>query len=177
MGDFGTFGFSEDVYGVPSDLTLESVDIITPTLIKLNFNKEVLVNNLYLDPANYSLLLFNSITSDAVVREVLTPFVPTSDASALVARHSLIVTDALTIGLRYTFMVNNLVDRTGVSITPSMIHRYARRTKTQGAIRSLSSGYDMRSESTTFNILAAITRSDDLIGGTEEEIILKTRLG
>jgi len=172
MAEFGTFEYGTDVYGVPSDLSVTSVDIITPTLIRVTFNREVLVNSQYYNISNYSIRLFNTSITDANVRKILMPFQQNSDQVALTSAISTVVTDPLTIGSRYTFMVSNVTDRSGLAIVPSFTHRYSRRTKTASAIRSLPSNYDLRSESTTFNILAAISRSDDQIGGTEEEILL-----
>lgn len=172
MGNFGEFEYSTDVYGIPDDLTVTAVEIITPALLRFTFSKEVLVNSAFLDPSNYVITLFNTANTDANTRKVLSPFIYTGDELALTSLYAMVITDVLTIGSRYTFTVNNVTNRTGVAIVPTLTHRYARRTKTQSATKSLSSGYDLRSESTTFNILAAISRSDDLIGGTEEEILL-----
>lgn len=172
MPTFNTFEYSTDVYGIPDDLTVTAVEVVTPSLLRFTFSKEVLVNSTYLNPANYSITIFNSASTDANPRKVLSPFIETGDTTALTSFYAMVITDPLTIGSRYTFTVNNLTNRSGVAITPTLTHRYARRTKTQSAAKSLSSGYDLRSEATTFNILAAISRSDDLIGGTEEEILL-----
>lgn len=172
MGNFGEFEYSTDVYGVPDDLTVLSVEIVTPSLLRFTFSKEVLVDSNFLNPDNYVIRLFNTSTTDANIRRVLTPYVSNGDTPALTSLFAMVVVDSLTIGSRYTFAVNNVTNRSGTAIVPTFTHRYARRTKTQSASTSLSSGYDLRNESTTFNILAAISRSDDLIGGTEEEILL-----
>ena len=172
MGNFGEFEYSTDVYGVPDDLTVTAVEIVTPSLLRFTFSKDVLVNATFLNPSNYTIRNFNTSTTDANPRKVLSPFIGTGDTPALTSLYSMVTTDPLTIGSRYTFTVNNITNRTGVAIVPTFTHRYARRTKTQSAVKSLSSGYDLRSDSTAFNILAAISRSDDLIGGTEEEILL-----
>lgn len=172
MAEFGTFEFGTDVYGVPDDFVVTDVEIITPTLIRFTFNKEVLVNEQFYDPANYEIFLFNTASTDAAPRKVITPYVPLGEEPTLTSLYSNVVTDPLTIGSRYTFMVSNLVNRLGIAITPSFTHKYSRRTKTQSASKSLSSHYDMRSESTVFNVLAAISRSDDLIGGTAQEPVL-----
>ena len=172
MPTFNTFEYSTDVYGFPDAHTVTAVEVVTPSLLRFTFNKEVLINSVYLNPTNYTISLFNSANTDANPRKVLTPFIGTGDTPALTSLYATVITDPLSIGSRYTFMVSNVTNRFGVAITPSFTHRYARRTKTQSAAKSLSSGYDLRSESTTFNILAAISRPDDLIGGTEEEILL-----
>lgn len=171
MAEFGTFEYGTDVYGVPSDLTVSKVDIITDSLVRITFSREVLVNTAYYNSNNYTINLFNTLSTDANVRKILQPFQPASDQHALVSNVSMVVTDPLTIGSRYTFSVNNVTDRSGSAIVPSFTHRYSRRTKTQSAANSLPPNYDLRNESTTFNILAAISRSDDLLGGTEQEIL------
>jgi len=170
MANFGDFEYgSGTVYGPSTSVDVTDINIITPTLVKITYTTEMVLNPAYFDIENYNITLYNTVDTDARPRRVLQLYRENSSDNALVSVTTMLVTDPLTEGSRYTFNVNGLVSRGGVELTSTPMSRTMVRTKTQTVLRTLPDHFDKRPDSKIANILAAIGISDDLIGGSKRE--------
>ena len=173
MANFSSFEYgSGTVYGPSTGVDVSDIDIITPKLVKITYTTEMVLNPAYFDIENYSIQFYNSASTDARPRRVLQLYQENSADEALVHITTMLVTDPLTEGQRYTFMVNGLISRGGVELASTPMSRTVVRTKTQTILRTLPDHFDKRPESKIANILAAIGISDDLIGGSKREELI-----
>lgn len=173
MSNFGSFEYGSGVvYGPSADVDVTDIDIITPTLVKITYTTEMVLNPSYFDIDNYAIQFYDSANTDANPRRVLQLYQENSEKTALVHLTTMLVTDPLTEGQRYTFTVNGLVSRGGVVLSSTPMSRTVVRTKTQTILRTFPDHFDKRPESKIASILAAIGISDDLIGGSKREELI-----
>lgn len=173
MANFGSFEYGSGVvYGSSTGVDVADINIITPNLIKITYTTEMVLNPAYFNVENYSITFYNSSNTDARPRRVLQLYKDNSDEKALVHITTMLVTDPLTEGQRYTFIVSDLVSRGGLVLTSTPINRTVVRTKTQTVLRTFPDHFDKRPESKIASILAAIGISDDLIGGSKREELI-----
>jgi hypothetical protein len=171
MAKFGTFTFSNELYGFGNSLHVSDVEIISPRLVKLVLSSSIVTNSAYFDISSYQIKIYGTSESDAVPVRVLTPFDNETNV-ALYADYVLLVTQPLTIGTRYSFSALNLKSLTNETINSSVqVHKYSRRTKTQSAVRGIPPHFNPNPDSNIASIITAISLSDDRIGGNMREPI------
>jgi hypothetical protein len=160
--ELGTIASAESVNTLvlmqQSPGNLERVDIISKTLLKAVFS--VNVKN------NYLLTLIDNyvINNGLEVLQVLPTIGPSVD-------HVLLRTNEPILGTNYTLTVENFTTTEGISISLGNNSQdfTSRETKLDSMKSQLSSMYNMEEDSTLYNILAAISIEDDLIGGSRND--------
>ena len=169
MAKFGQFTFINELYGFSIEVAgtayITSIEVVHPRLVRLIFSSAVSVDSAFYDINNYEIGIVNGGVTDANPVRILTPYKTDSSEAKLSTTEVFVVTQPLTIGTNYSFTVSGL---TGLS-SSSSLNRLARRTKTQSAIRSLPPHFDSNFDSNIAGILTAISMSDDLIGGNQDE--------
>lgn len=170
MANFSSFEFGSGiVYGPSTGVDVADINIITPTLVKITYTTEMVLNPAYFDVLNYHVVVENTLDTDASPRRVLQLYKVNSEEKTLVSNITMLVTDPLTEGSRYTFTVEGLTSRGGVELSSTPISRTMVRTKTQTVFRSLPDHFDKRPTSKIAAILTAISMSDGLIGDSKRE--------
>lgn len=157
IGEYGT-GVE---YGASVCPEVIFTDVLTPArdLIQIDTTVEFVVNDLYLDTSNYTIIETN--TGQALgVRKVLTPFnSPTSDSI-------LLVVDKHVAGTEYSVTVANLLQRTGTVLAPRTGLFTAGNSKANSMLAATPDHFN--SDPTTSvmrHVLQALAQSDDRIGG------------
>lgn len=145
--------------------TVTSVEFITTYLLKINFNQDIIVNDIFYDISNYSSLIEDTSTTDVTLQQVL-PMYGSAGEPATTSTYALVKTSAFTPGTTYVITVDNLVSRFGDVMDASSVIIRCMSTKTNAALTMIPNHFDKRPDSVMFNVLAAITRSDELIGGS-----------
>lgn len=162
MAEFGTFVYGTGVvYGPSVDAT--SIDIQSRNSILVRFPDDVVINDSYMNPANYSVTLTQGV-GQVTVRRVLRP-------KGTTAQSIVLVTDVMTKGSTYEVRATGLNNRVGISATADGFI-VARDTKTDSVLRSFPKHYDKTNQSNLFGALAAISASDDVIGGARSDDFL-----
>lgn len=142
-----------------------SVEFVTNSLIKVNFNQDIITNEAFYDINNYSSVIEGTSSTDVTFKSVVPVYAVANDPSPT-SNYALVRTSAFTPGTSYTFTVDNLVSRFGDIMESSTATVRCLPTKTDAAITMIPNHFDKRPDSVIFNVLAAITRSDELIGGS-----------
>ncbi len=142
-----------------------SVEFVTNSLLKINFNQDMITNEAFYDISNYSSVIDGTSSTDVTFQRVLPVYSAASDASP-VSNYALVKTSVFTPGTTYTVTVDNVTSRFGDVMDASTATVRCLPTKTDAAITMIPNHFDKRPDSVIFNVLAAITRSDELIGGS-----------
>lgn len=162
MAVYGSFVYGYGyVYGIAVANVTDAL-FLNANVIEITLAAEVVVDDQYYNLTNYSLTTVYGVPIS--IRKVLENKVPTK-----VTTRVLLVTDATSDGSQYSLEIQDLNTRSGSKITPSTVSIYSRRSKVDSALQSLPAHFDKRPESVVKNILTAITRSDEEIGGSRDE--------
>lgn len=149
-------------------VVVESVDYITPTYIRLNLNTGVVVNAGYLDAANYAVAVRSDTPMPGNAVSVVRVVTPAQ--GALTVDYVYLQTTTHTNGATYTVSFNTLTTLDGVAGFNGGNGDYsARVTKTMTALKSLPAHFDKRIDSLLHSVVTAISMSDDLIGGSQND--------
>lgn len=149
-------------------VVIDSVDYITPTYIRLNLNTGVIVNDRYLDPENYTVTLREDSPLAGVEVEIVRVITPAQDALAV--DYVYLQTTPHTNGATYTVSFFALTTLDGVDGFNGGAGNYSSRvTKTMTALKSLPAHFDKRVDSLLHSVVAAISMSDDQIGGSQND--------
>jgi hypothetical protein len=162
MSTYGSFVYGYGyVYGTAVSAVTDA-SFLNANVIEVTLTTDVVVDDAYYSLDNYSLAVIygNPIS----IRKVLENKIPTK-----VTNKVYLVTDVSVEGSAYSVSVSNLNNRDGSHITPSEAIVYPRRSKTDSVLQSLPAHFDKRPEAIVKNILTAITRSDEEIGGSRDE--------
>ncbi len=152
-------------FGGCSPVEITSVELVTNSLLRINFNIDVITDDTFFTNSNYAITFEGSSSTDVLVKRVQQVFSSASD-SAPSTSYALVSTSPFTLGQYYTITVSNLISRYGTSMLPSSKTIQINRTKTDLSFMTIPSHFDKRPEAIVSNVLAAITRSDELIGGS-----------
>lgn len=143
-----------------AELNILDINVYAKNLIHISFEDEIVVNDLYNDPANYSLSPYPGGGS----LEVLS-VLQTNGTSSL---ELILVTQPMTAGTTYQLDITEVVDRNNFGFAFSALFD-ARYTKLDSALRSIPAHYDKRSSSLLHALLTAVSTSDDIIGGSRSD--------
>lgn len=162
MATYGSFVYGYGyVYGTAVSNVTDAL-FLNANVIEITLAAEVVVDEEYYNLVNYTLTTVYGVPIS--IRKVLENKIPTKVTTKI-----LLVTDASSEGSEYSLAVQDLNTRIGSKITPSTVTIYSRRSKVDSALQSLPAHFDKRPESIVKNILTAITRSDEEIGGSRDE--------
>ena len=148
-------------------LQIYSVQFITPNLILLGLNSEVVVNTTYLNPLNYSI----SLASDTPLYGVpVAPVAVLAPANNVVkANYVFLTTTGHTDGSYYTVGFNQLTVLSGAVSLASALTPYASRVTKTMNVNRIPSHFDTRPTSLLGSTLEALSVQDDKIGGSRSD--------
>jgi hypothetical protein len=139
------------------------INVYTRRTIHVQFTNEVVVDSTYYDPNNYTVSLVEG-TGPVEVVSVL----PTNETTTL---GLVIVTQPMTQGTTYNLAITNMFNREGGNF--SLIGDFVYRdTKSDSSLRSVPKHFDKRETSLIASLVTAITISDDVIGGSRNDILV-----
>jgi hypothetical protein len=138
------------------------INVYSKVLVHVEFNDEVIVNDLYNDPSNYSISVVEGEGPVEVVG-----ILHNNKSSSL---DVILITQPMTFGTTYSVAVTELSARDGTpqSFTGSYV---SRNTKTDSLLRSIPKHFDKRPTSLLSALLLAMGISDDIIGGSRNDSI------
>lgn len=159
MATFGTFVYGTgQVYG--SQAVLSNMEVLSRRTILAEFSDELLVDEAYLDPANYTVSI---VTGTGPIRVLRVLPINTNTALSVI-----LVTDYMTPGTRYQLSLSDLNDRVG-NIIGGVGDLDAKDTKVDSILRSIPRHFDHRPESIMATVLTAIGKQDQDIGGARAD--------
>jgi hypothetical protein len=188
MAKFGTFEYGTGiVYGPSSDgITIQSIRILSETIVEVLLAVPVVIDDLLLSPSNYPITFTDTGTpADIQVRKIL-PFVSGQpiDVSAktqlglVSTRRIQIVTDVHTKGVSYTVSIGALKNAaTGLQETGLEGTLKSAFTKVDSTLRSIPNHFSKLPEATLVGVLSAIAIEDARIGGDIGETSATTTTG
>src|SRR5690606_35330056 len=153
------FVYGGGIYG--STTKVFEVDVLSQLIILIKWADEDVLDDAYYDVDNYELMVVDGVGEARVLRVL-------NVTKGNTALHTAIITDRMTYGVRYRINVKGIHGRSGLTGEGSS-EFISRATKTDSILRSLPNHFDKRPESTIANILLAISRQDDLIGGSRKD--------
>lgn len=143
-------------------INVVDITVYSKRLVRILFDDEVIVNDTYNDPTNYSIGVVEG-TGPVEVVGVL----PTNLSASL---EVILITQPMTSGTTYQVSVTSLSTRNGIDF--SVLGNYiSRDTKTDSALRSIPKHFDRRPTSLLSSLITAIGINDDIIGGSRSDDI------
>lgn len=142
-----------------------AADVFSSDLVAVQFNQEIIVNTDSLDPASYV------VTPDGAGKAVTVQSVLAGPAEDEVEIIYLVVTEPSS-GEKYTVtLATTIVGTDGVAIQPGeeTVQFVGRATKVDRILNNRPAIYTLSPSSVWRNVLTAIGRSDDLIGGNRAD--------
>lgn len=148
---------------------LTSVRYIGQTYLRLHLNTQVIVNEDYLNPENYTLFLREDSPVPGDEVRVVRVFPPSQDV--LVADYIYVETTRHTEGATYDVSFTRLQTLDGVNGAGlgGSVGYAARVTKTMIALKNVPSHFDKRLDSLLHALVTAISLQDDTIGGSRSD--------
>jgi hypothetical protein len=139
------------------------INVYSRILLHVEFSDEIIVNDLYNDPSNYSISVVDGTGEIEVVGVLQT----NQNASLDV----ILITQPMNLGTTYSVSATELQDRNNnkFSIVGNFI---SRNTKVDSLLRSIPKHFDKRPTSILSALLIAIGVSDDIIGGSRDDSIV-----
>lgn len=147
-----------------ADIELTEVNIVAADLIELVFSREVKLNDDALSPDSYTVTTTNGSARPVTVREVK------ADGGQAADNTIYLVVTPPSLAVTYTVTVTGTLkslDDTALSSNSRDI--FTRRTKVDSICSTRPPIYDLRPGAIYRNILNAIGREDDRIGGSQNE--------
>lgn len=144
---------------------LAAINVFALDLIELVFDTPVKRDDVILSVSNYQMLPFDPTRAVSVeIRKV------TADSTATIERVYVSISP-FTVGEAYDFSVlNSPVNSANQTLVGTLTRRIiGRRTKIDSLCSTRPAVWDLRSTSVLRNVLNAIGREDDLIGGNQNE--------
>jgi len=141
------------------------INVYSKKLVRILFDDEVIVNDTYNDPSNYSISVVDGSGPVEVVGVL-----PTNETTSL---EVILITQPMTPGTKYSISITELSNRSGITFSVLGLY-YARDTKVDSILRSIPSHFDKRPTSILASILTAIAINDDIIGGSRNDAITYT---
>lgn len=145
---------------------VEATPIVEPLsddMLIMTFSDEVVVDDVYLDPATYGIEIIDGAGEAVEVREVQAP------QDGLTTYDVILVLDKPTHGTHYRVStVTDLNGRDGDPVGGSSDF-IARRTKTENMLRALPQHFNTRPDSIIRAFVTAIGIQDDIIGGSRND--------
>lgn len=150
-------------------MSIRSVTYIGPTLIRLNLDAPVRIDNVYASAGNYTIQVHSDTPMPGDLVSVLEVLIPLD--SGTVTYSVFLRTTPHTNGAYYTVTYAALYDTAGHGMPAYATVPYASRdTKTQQMLRSVPGYLDTRETSLFRNLLTAISLEDDRIGGSRHDL-------
>lgn len=160
MGIFGEFVYGTSIVYGPTASPVRA-EVLGNNLIVLYLDNEVLINETYLDPSSYEVTLYAGEGDAVTVLEVLPVNTP--------ALHRVYLrTSYHTPGATYQVTVTGLTTRTGGPMS-GVFKFVSRRTKLDQMYSNIPAHFSAEPNSLIKNVLAAISQSDDKIGGSRDD--------
>lgn len=142
-----------------ADLSISNVELVSTSLLRIVFSVEMITNSDYYNINNYTIT-----GTPATIKEVM-PVYSTASSLASTSSYTLLRVNPLIPGQTYTIGASNLVSRYGTAVSSDTVDITVHNTKTNSALNTFPSHFDKTPGSIVFGVLAAITRSDEIIGG------------
>lgn len=164
--------------GLPAPPSLpqyvESIQSLSQYIVRLKLTIPVLVDQNYLDPANYLFTQYDTDQNNVLAKEVINPFQANSSKHTRHSDEILIVTSKHSVGKVYTVEVKNLLTADSITLTGPADYP-ARFTKVDSMLTNFSGFYDTRPTAVLGTVMRAIAREDDIIGGAYYDHVLPKR--
>ena len=162
MSLYNTFVYNSGLtYGTTEEITAVSATVINANTIELTFSGDVVRNVGYLNPANYAISVFEGTGSPIQVIKVLNPNSLTNDKVYLLTNYH-------TPGTTYLVAVSGLSGRAGQTVAGTFKFT-SRVTKLDQMLKSVPTHFSRDPDSLILNLLTAIAKVDDRIGGSLDE--------
>lgn len=146
----------------PADGVVTAVDVLTSTLILVRFASAMKNDSRLQDPLSYS-VVSTSLGTAVTIRSVET------DTSASTT-DVLLNLSAIAVGTTYTLTVTGMRTATGgVMSSSNRVQFIGRITKADSAINGTTRIYNTQPGAIYRNIILAITKEDDRIGGSRND--------
>lgn len=136
-------------------LSIEQVEILSANTLLLTFSEPLSQSEVNYLAESYSIMELN-------VRSVMPPIDDVSPQEVV------LVTDEMQVGIAYHLTANGLVPASGGTFDQTTLPFTGRTTKLDKALGSTPLLYDTDPDSTMRQLMTAIHREDDRIGGSEE---------
>lgn len=143
-----------------AQINVEDINICSKRLVRILFDDEVIVNDNYNDPTNYTI---NVVEGTGPVEVVGVLPVNTSTSLDII-----LITQPMTAGTEYQIVTGDLQTRSNLDFQVQGNY-IARVTKTDSLLRSIPQHYDKRVTSNLHAFLMAFGKSDDIIGGSRDD--------
>ena len=168
-GPWGTTPWGGGEPSALGDINVTTVRFISSTYIRLHLNTQVIVNNSYLNPNNYTIAVRSDTPVSSPAVNVVRVFAPTQDV--LAADYVYLETTQHINGATYdiTFTELHTLDGVAGSGVNNPVPYSARVTKTMIALKSIPAHFDKRLDSLLHALVTAISLQDDTIGGSRSD--------
>jgi hypothetical protein len=158
MSDYSTFTYGSGVvYGHVTDVTAVRALVIADNLIELTFSGELVRNTAFLDPASYTASILDGNGAAIDVLQVLTPNSLTNDKVYLLTSYH-------SPGTTYQIVAAGLSGRAGQAVSGTFKFKSIV-TKLDQMYKNIPTHFSRDPDGLVRNMLAAISMSDDRIGG------------
>lgn len=141
-------------------INIIDIDVLSTRLVRIEFDDEVVVDDNYNNPNNYSI----SVVEGSGPVEIDRVLAVNTDTSLDI----ILVTQPMTHGTTYKVSATDLSTRTGDIFALEGDYE-SRDTKVDSSLRSIPKHFDKRPESLLTSVLIATGRSDDIIGGSRSD--------